>query len=237
MIRDPQIFEWLRKGCARYKNHIHGLGGVGTLPVPTQQAVIVTGFKYFSFIDPQGDDPPDFDKRRNTQVTFTSKGNRYMYAIRDSLISHERSATESTNNPFGAFDFECYQVHTTDIAIDILKIETPQSWQPVTAASMPDDSDEPKTVLGGYGQTSDPSHFDTIISQQTGTLLEQPIFLPPGKRGGGKGDVDQFTTYASLNTALRYPTTLAAEVQDTAYPIMNISYVLLNSTISADFLG
>jgi hypothetical protein len=43
--------EAIQKGLAQYKTFVFGAGGVGRIPVPDESFIIITGFKYFYFID------------------------------------------------------------------------------------------------------------------------------------------------------------------------------------------
>ena len=243
-----KLEEIVLRGGGIYKNHVHAISGAGTIKVTKDTWIAIFHIPYFHFVDLNAGGVLGLE-RINTQVNFTSKERRFHYAFRDCVIQTEMPGPADQFNVCGETNLGVYQVHGSDVAIDILKYRDPAQWGAIVIAPLPAGTPgEPVPSLGGYGTVgggvAEPVLQTVTLDGAAGDERYVPL-------GGDRGRTflsslppappEQNFEFNVPADAGPNPTTLtpadpANPEGNFQYPLMNISYVEINEDPPADLI-
>lgn len=230
------LINLIESGQAQFKNATIGGTGASRIPVPKNNYIVITDFHWHHFSDRN---LLDLDNNihqqmlRNTMhsLSFRSYGLDYYYAIRSSLFT--QGWTENENQKFVGFPsqtdsvYDCYQVHKTDCHITIWKI--PSVWGG-SYTRLNDTTTEERSPVG-YGTAGFPPSLNcqTQIDFNGGA---DGSYVPFGELQYPDGTLpnnwrNQFRPDVAIDTILP-PTDYHYDDVNFTYPLMNVSYVLIN---------
>ena len=230
------LIELIEKGEAQFRNWCTGGSGATRIPVPKNNYIVITDFHFQHFIDV--DPLAESDKEIRAELAknhvhnlaFRSYGSEYFYGIRSGYQAI------AANLDAGLFTipqvdskYNCYQVHKTDCHIDIWRytdyLQWVQAFQPLNDAT----TETPNPV--GYGTKPNGAPYqDALVGIEFG--VGGAVYLPYWLEGGlpfgaTPGTVDMFRDSINNGTFL-FPPDLRRPDAHFTYPILNISYVLVN---------
>jgi len=228
------LINLIESGQAQFKNWATGGTGACRIPVPKNNYIVITDFHYHHFSDRNVVDlenvPLQEQMLRNSMhgLSFRSYGLDYYYAIRSAMFTQAYGGSilqDFIQQPFQTDSvYDCYQVHKTDCHITIWKI--PSIWTGGTFGKLNDLTTE-ETSPVGYGTVGYPPSLNcqSAIDFQGGD-----IYLPFGNEqipNPPLGFREVFRPDVTTNTGLP-PTITDYHDCNFTYPLINISYVLVN---------
>jgi len=227
------LVELIESGQAQYKNWIIGATGSSRIPVPKNSYIVITDFTYHHFIDRDVLTDPIIISQILTNaihnLSFTSYGQKYIYGIRTVFDIIFNDGIQLIMPKVPSTHYDTYQVHKTDVHVDIWRIPNFNLWSP--SFSKLDDKTTEAAGPTGYGtQNNGPNQNVTRKVDLTGF---QTDFLPYGENQGlplNQGWREQFYGDIDNNTALFQIDKNKLDCLYT-FPLMNVGYVLINKSI------
>lgn len=233
------LINLIESGQAQFKNWSTGGTGACRIPVPKNNYIVITDFHWHHFADRntlQGDFNQHQQMLRNTMhaLSFRSYGLDYYYAIRSSLMTqgwNENEVQKYVQIPFQTDSvYDCYQVHKTDCHITIWKI--PSVWDAGSSYGKLNDSTTEETPPVGYGTAGFPPSFNCQTDIQWGVGGAIGTYVPFGDQQYPDFTLvnnwrDTFRPDVATETILP-PTNTDYDDVNFTYPLLNISYVLVN---------
>ena len=232
------LINLIESGQAQFKNITTGGTGASRIPVPKNNYIVITDFHWHHFSDRDTRNFDDVNEHqqmlRNTMhaLSFRSYGLDYYYAIRSSLITqawNENETQKYAQIPFQTDSvYDCYQVHKTDCHVTIWKI--PSVWSG-NYGRLNDSTTEERSPVG-YGTSSFPPSFNCQTQIDFGIGGADGSYVPFGNQQYPDGTLpnnwrNQFRPDVAFDTILP-PTDYHYDDVNFTYPLMNISYVLVN---------
>lgn len=239
MLTD-NLIKLIHEGKAEFKNYALGGSGVGFLQVPKNHYIVITNFVYNHFIDTALshintiDDAISLSNNALHTVIFKSGQNsRYMWNFRTNIfmfpfIENTIPATAGVNffSPSNdAENIDCYQVHTENLSISILKFNPLAGWA-INMGLNSDKSNSDKSPTG-YGN----------VTQGGFNAVQEIIFSAGGAQYVPLSDAstvaptptykNQMRDDVSATTALNKPSRDLPISGIYSFPVVNISYVLV----------
>lgn len=106
----PYLEKLIQKGDAKFRTFVCGQSGSNLLPISPKSWVVITGFTYINFADPQPLTPPsnfqDYIARSLHQVRFKSSKSNNHYIVKDDIRRDVGAAgsdiNQIVNGTFGA---------------------------------------------------------------------------------------------------------------------------------------
>lgn len=233
----PQnLIEKIHNGKAKFQTWATGGTGSTRIPVPKNNYIVIVGFHWSHFSQY---DPLNVTDTRVTQMfdnclhnlIFRSYGNEFLYAIRSTFLSQGKTGAETFHPVVPSETFETYQVHKTDCHIDIWRINKVSQW----ALSMSKLSDKTTELAGpiGYGTLNNTPNQNCVREILFDGINAQ--YVPYGENQGLPLQSDwreQFRSNISNQTALFNIDSANQDAVNT-FPLLNISYVLVNEPFEA----
>ena len=221
----------IETGQAQFRNWVTGATGSSRIPVPKNNYVVITGFHFFHFgdIDPLSQEATIDQLMRNTmhQIMFRSYGQEYFYGVRSSFLrSITSTGLEMAIPTQPETFFDCYQVHKTDVHVDIWRYPKPKDWVGGSFTRLNDKTTEPPSP-SGYGTF--PIGVPAL-NVQTEVNFGAGTFYPYGEQSGFTltgGWQENFRTGITNLTAL-FPPAQGDNSAQYTFPLVDISYVLVN---------
>jgi len=220
----------IEAGQAEFKTHTTGGGGLSFIKVPENKHVVITGFSYSHFADDTQKSAVFIDlvNRCIHNVQFFSGRTRFLYTFRTNFsiqttLPGTTGARDNYGVPLNGAEYvECYQVHAKDIAISVFGFEDLINWS--IAGNLPGVLSNNESLPASYGNTVSGGEPVTNTIQFSPHAVFQPQSTnsptppPAGYRDQFRDDVNATTKLNTLNGYNPY-----------SFPILNISYVLINS--------
>jgi hypothetical protein len=231
------LIELLESGQAQYKTHSLGIAGASYIPVPKNNYIVIVDFTFSHFIDRDWTIPPppsQFEDKEYLNncihhVEFRSQGQAYPFTFRTNfdIISVDKQPYMMPRN--NNEHIQTYQVHKTDVHIDIWRLNNRAFWN-ITYGLLPDKTNEDKQNVG-YATLNTGGLVTLLNFNYEGAIT----FYPFGILQAGVGDVwtSEFRAPVSLRTAL-FPIDISKDQTNYNFPILNISYVLVNHAWTKD---
>jgi hypothetical protein len=226
------LIDLIERGHAKYKTWVVGATGSSRIPVPKNNYIVITDFQYSHFVDRNFDDET-FDiaqalKNIVHHVSFKSnQQERIMYTIRSAFRMEFYEGNNFIVPVVPETKFDTYQVHSTDVHIDIWRLPDFSNW--VMSISRLSDMTAEQPGPLGYGTQNNGPYQNVLRSIEfSGVGTEK--FVPYGNNQGvplTAGWREQFFGNIDNNTFLNPPATGSIDCNYT-YPIINIGYVLVN---------
>ncbi len=183
-----KLEELIWEGCAEYKTWTIGTPAAG-LEVQENEVIIITGFDYFPFVDPEEDVIDDFGnfiRRIVKQITFADVDKRFNYMARTNLCL-AFDGTSFIILPSGSgHTFDTYMIFEKNISCNIVNVPPPDDWAGLIFGDAPDESRQPKTPLG-FGTFSTPSIATLQRAQITPSSEFRAFKQTPPTLFGGPG--------------------------------------------------
>ena len=225
----PQnLVDKIHKGKAEFKTFVCGMGGNMIIECPKKSYIVILGFNYSHFIDLK---TIGFNEMRNNcihNVQFKGANkNRYNYTFRTSFNS-------IVDSPFYQITTQpeyrsAYQVHDSNIHIDIWRMNSAQNWVNVinAVANLRTNNESPPL---SYGTPADATPIPSIVR----AVLDPPTaeYHPQGDVAGlptNNGYRNQFINNINSANGLIPPIINPANTfLMWNFPILNIDYILVN---------
>jgi len=231
-----KLEELLWTGEAKYESFTVGGSGTTTINQEPGSFIVISDFKFFSFVD------RDLQNGRvqypenllqvtssvNHTVRFRSS-NEYYYNFRTNI---NRVNDSNANDHYwlpcdSPIDTNCYQVHKSTVQIDVWRLETPYKWVSYSIDPVPAKSNE-QTPGSGYLGLNQISkiNFDGVNEYVPLTTQRSQYTNPSGYR-------EQFYSPINSSTALNFELPPAQTNPDAPYyfPILNINVIRINSNL------
>lgn len=230
---------WQKK--AKYETWTIGTPASG-LEVKDNETVIIIGFDYFDYVDPEENvesDYGNFIRRLNKQITFMSKNRRWNFLHRAQVSVDEDPQTLGgfvVTPSGGSKHYECYMPFTDNISCDIATFPAPDGWAGFIFASAPEESEQPRVPLG-YGN-------DATIGAAIATLQRVIITGVAEIRAfksfpGGLG-LPGTQTYHQWNAPFNFSTAPFPPIQEDwgvyTYPCLTVHLVRINERLEGEFI-
>jgi hypothetical protein len=225
----PQnLVDKIHNGTAEAKTFVCGLGGAIIIQVPKNTYIVITGFSYSHFVDLKG---IGFDEMRancihNVQFKSVNK-NRYNYLFRTAFNSIVDSPFYQITSPTEYRN--AYQVHDSDIHIDIWRMNSVHNWVNILNAVSSARTNNESPPLS-YGTPADAFPVPSVVS----TILDPPTskYIPQGDVGGQattNGYRNQFINDINVANGLNPPNPNPLNTfASWNFPILNIDYILVS---------
>jgi hypothetical protein len=223
----PQnLIDKIHKGRAEFKTFPCGVGGNIILQCPKKSYIVILGFSYSHFCDLKSINFPEVRANCVHHVQFKSVNkNRYNYTFRTNFVSIDVTPFFQISNP--AEYRKAYQVHDSDIHIDIWRMNSGANWVNIINAVASSRTNNENTPLS-YGTPADafavPSVRQILMDPPTGE------YHPQGDNAGiptNNGYRSQFIGDINSVTGLNPPIP-ANPFVNWSFPILNVDYVLVN---------
>ena len=156
MIVSKFLEKLIWEGKAEYKTWTIGTPAAG-LNVGENETVIITGFEYCTYIDPEEAVLADFDNfisRINKQIVFSDKSRRFVFFHRAELSINVNDLGALVNLPDGnVHTYQSYMVFEDNVSMNITNVPSPDNWTILPNAEAPKESEQSRTPLA-YGTTA-----------------------------------------------------------------------------------
>lgn len=231
----PNLTKLIESGIAQYRTWAGGATGSFRIPVPDANYAVITDFTFYHFADRNPIEGATLDavealKNCVHHLNFYSYGTPgYIYNIRSSFEIQFWDGREYLMPRVPSDRYDTYQVHKTDIHVDLWRLIDFQNWL-MSVSKLDDKTSEPPGPMG-YGTAGNPPS-QNVLRQ---LLFNDPDqqFLPYGENQGITQQQDwreQFYSDIGNQTLLHPPDTANIDCNFT-YPLLNIGYVLVNAPI------
>lgn len=237
MALTQRLEDLIWKHKAKYETWTIGTEATG-LEVGDNETVIIIGFDYFQYIDPeeavQGD-YGNFLRRLNKQITFSSKDRRYNFLYR----GHQQIDNETTRGQVvlpstSPYKFDCYLVFEDNISCAIANVASPDNWAGLTFAPAPTESEQKRTPLS-FGNANTPSIATLQRLVVNGVAEIRSFKATPGGLGApGTQTYHQFQVPFDFNAAAFPPQPFDWGVF--TYPCLTVHLVRINDRLEGKFL-
>lgn len=229
----PRILErMIFEGRAQFKTWCVGGAAVSRIPVTKGHYIVVTGFDYHPFIDAPL--PSTVNQWQNQafrmctqhQVILYTTKNKFQWNFRDWYSLSQDTVSGVANlmtTPGAPHSQSCYCVFGENVRVNIRPVGgTPDQWNVLQLAQMPDSSDElPGPLFAG-----------TVATGGINSLLEfefQPNdtdYLPNNDQVPPTANVDTNPQFQSKVGELANPAGIVAvEQSGMNYPLLNFRFV------------
>lgn len=221
----------IHEGKAKYNTFCIGTTGSSRLPVPDNCYVVITDFHYSHFVDRDAlDETFDIQKALKNVVhhlRFKSQSESYIYNIRSAFNMQSYEGIDFLM-PVGAPEIrhDTYQVHTTDVHIDIWRLQDLANWI-LSIGKLANKTAEPAGPQG-YGTVNSAPNQNVVkqtdisgsgIAEYVPYGEKQDVTLNPGWREQFFSDIN--------NQTLLYPPAIDDADGNYTYPLITIGYVLV----------
>lgn len=231
------LVDLIHSGKGKYQTWATGYTGSQRIPCPKNNYIVITDFTFYNFMDrnPQEQNKPS-EPFANCihNLKFKSYGNEFIYVHRSNFIQqvHEQSAVYMPLTNYDKYD--TYQVHKTDVHIDIWRLPDPKTVSTYDYDPLSDKTTEDPNPQG-YGTKPQGAPYQNVIRKVDLSGLGGSDFLPYGENQGlpqNPGWREVLRADIDINTLLYPP---ATEIYDTSFtfPLLNIGYVLVNHPFEA----
>lgn len=230
----PKLEELLWRGEAKYETFTLGGSGTTTINQEPGSFIVITDFKYFSFVDRDAQvsetHPVELDtvtKTVNHTVRFKS-ANEYYYNFRTNVVRvNGRGSTYYFLPSDSPTETNCYQVHKSTVQIDIWRLLSPQEWNFYAIDPVPVKSNELNSPAG-YLSLNQISRIEFQPAEEYIPLTAQrsQYTNPPGYR-------EQLYNGITPLSALNFEIPPANQRMDSPYffPIINVNLVRINENL------
>ena len=222
------LAELIHSGVGKYYTWNIGTTGSARLPVAKDCYIIITDFYFSNFVDRNPLDA-NFDiqealKNCVHHLRFKSQSESYLYNIRTPFKIEQFEGVDFLM-PIGesGVRFDTYQLHTTDVHIDIWRLQDFTNWI-LSSGKLANKTAEPAGPLG-YGTVNLAPNQNVIRQVELGAGQyvpygeNQDIPLLDGWR-------EQFFSDINNRTFL-YPPAIDEADGNFTYPLVTIGYVLV----------
>lgn len=224
------LSDLIHQGVAKYYTFCVGATGSCRLPVPDDSYLVITDFHYHHFVDrvllSPGVDIQEALRDCTHHIRFRSQSESYLYNVRTSFKIDFFDGFDFLMPRVPEVSYDTYQVHTTDVHIDIWRLIDFKAWI-LNVGKLDNKTVEPAGPLG-YGTVNlapnqnvlrqvDMDGFGTSNYIPYGTNQNLPLTL---------GWRDQMFSDISNRTFLFPPDIINVDGNYT-YPLVNIGYVLV----------
>lgn len=229
------LIKLIEEGQAQLKTWTTGATGSQRIPVPRDSYVVIVGWTYHHFVDQSTGVPFDMlEVLKNVvhNVKFASDANHtFMYCVRSAFTPQLWNGNEFIVPVIPDTHYETYQIHKTDVHIDIWRLPDYSKWA-TTYNKLAATTSEPAGPIG-YGSTQNPPSQNVIkqIFFGGGTLQQ---YLPYGDLNNITPIVGEFREqfFANIDAnSLLLPPALDQTGGNYTYPIINIDYVLIDKAL------
>ena len=220
----------IHDGVAKYNTWTVAGTGSCRLPVPSDCYVVITDFHISHFVDRDLLDPAfDFQKALANcahHLRFKSASDSYMYNLRSPFKMEFFDGIDYLVPNDSETSYDTYQVHTTDVHIDIWRLADFKTWL-LSVAKLANKTAEPAGPMG-YGTVNNTPSWNVVRQIDLSGAgnaeyipygQKQDIALNPGWREQFFSDID--------NTTLLFPPDTVAPDGIITFPIVNIGFVLV----------
>ena len=146
----PGLENLILSGKARHKSVNCVYGTIYDLPVRPLTWIVITDFVFFGFhengVSPKGNTITVNDSI-NHLIRFDSNSGQYDYVHRTDQVSWQDREGRPKYDSFGHTNYNCYQIHNTNVRVLILRI--PNVHQTIfNMAALPRVANEPNNPIG-----------------------------------------------------------------------------------------
>ncbi|MEI8136120.1 MAG: hypothetical protein WCH21_02230 [Bacteroidota bacterium] len=227
------LVDLINSGKAQFRNWTTGGTASSRIPVPKNNYIVITDFTYHHFAGRFLNNTTDEEIIKNAfdncvnNLRFNSFGQDYAYTIRSGFNITRPIVGNSVviNFPNGDTKYDCYQVHKTDVHVDLWRFPNLDTWV-LNGGNLSDKTSEGRAP---YGYGTAPMNPPAFPVQRSIDFLGA-TFVPYGENQGIPLPANWRETFHSdinFNTILFPPAINDVDGQFT-YPLINISYVLVN---------
>lgn len=224
------LSDLIHQGVAKYYTFCVGTTGSCRLPVPDDSFIVITDFTFHHFVDRNQLLPFDIQNALKNCVhhlRFKSQSDNYLYNIRSAFRMEFFDGIDFLM-PLGesSVSYDTYQVHTTDVHIDIWRLTDFTAWM-VEISKLANKTVEPAGPTG-YGTVNNAPNQNVVRRVNPGGFglqdyipygINQDLPLNAGWREQFFSDID--------NQTLLFPPAVTSDDGNFTYPLLNIGYVLV----------
>lgn len=220
----------IENGEAKYKTFAIGATGSSMIACPKDSYVVITDFTFFHFIDRSALQQLNIESiLKNCQHTirFASQTEQYVYNVRTAFTPVVYDGVEMMMPVSPEYNKDTYQVHTTDVRIDIWRFSDFANWV-LNAGKLLDVTAETRGPAG-YGTVTNTPNQNVL--RRIEFFINAQNYLPNGVKQGMpliNSWREQFFDDINNQSALEIPNTDDKDFHFT-YPLLNVGYVLVKS--------
>jgi len=238
MIITPHLEKLIWEQKAEYRTWTIGTPAAG-LDVQENETVIIVGFEYEPYVDPEEAVLSDFNnfvRRISKQVTFQDKDRRFNFLCRTELNLAFDGTTFSVIPAGSCTSYDTYMAFSDNISCNVVNIPSPEGWAGIVTGAAPNKSEQPKTPTG-YGTVNTPNIATIQRAQITGSSefrafpqTRTTVFGAPG-----------FTSNKDFQVPIDGSHDTNFDPQPTAwgsftYPAITVHYVRINKRLTDTFI-
>lgn len=226
----PYLEQLIHEGKAKYKSICFAYGTLYNIPVKKESYIIIIDFDFYGFAE-FGQTPKNHITKPDSishLIRFESQSSICDYVHRSDLI--RTLIRDETFNVFGSKVINCYQVHSSDVKILVLRMP---NLHDVTfnPAAMPRVANEPPNPRGTgvdailYSAWMQPGGVDSGYYFPNGSLF--PVLPLPAN----------YKNTFGLNCNPETELLLPASPDQQTYPLFSVSYVEIAGTMPSNIKG
>lgn len=227
----PSLERALIRGNANYRTHIHAIGAVSKILVPTNHIAIIIDFTVFPHCDNSTGSAyqnAGLDDLTSVHVIdFFSRGKRcsYLYKNNFEILVNPKDENEYYIKNSEPQKNDCFQIHKQDIYLSIANISGVHNYKTITFSTLVKSQNE--VVPAGYGTTE-------ILAQKTLLKLELEsgtIYLPCGQIEANEVNniLNNTQPYGQIGGGFSELPDPSIDAINSVVPFVNVNYIEINN--------